>query len=67
MQFNNIKLDSFIFPKAYLSLDDDIYGIFMDYADGYTLFEKVQNKQDINILGNHLEKLVKDTHSISKY
>ena len=63
--FSNIDIDSFIFPKSYIDINNKVYGIITDYKEGETLIKQVPNKQKINILGKQLDKLVNDIHSIS--
>ena len=66
LQFKNIENDSFIFAKSGIFIDDYIRAIFMRYAKGLTLSDKIPKDKSFIQLGIQLQKLVDDIVKLSE-
>ena len=66
LQFKDLNIDSFVFAKSGVLINNYINAIFIEYIEGLTLLEKIPNNEDILLIGEQLQKLVEDIKKISK-
>ena len=66
LQFKDINIESFVFAKTGIIINNFINAVFMDYIKGFTILEKIPYDQNILIIAEQLQKLVEDIKKISK-
>lgn len=66
LQFKDLDIDSYIFAKSAILLGDYARGVFMDYVNGYNLYDYNTDNINIDKLVVSLKKLVTDTIELSK-
>ena len=66
LQFKDVDTPTFIFAKSGAFVGEFVSGLFMDYAEGKSLYEKKPTDQSMILLGTQLEQVVTDIKTISK-
>ena len=66
LKFKDMNIESFVFAKSGVLINDYINAIFMEYIKGFNLLDKNLDNKNILMIGNQLQKLVEDIKKISE-